>query len=95
VPTLDVEGTSDVFIRAWIDENNKKETDTHWRCQGGDASFNYRLLYDFKSPSYTKADSEAYKLKLQVMDRDVFKANDLICEFTLDLRLLVVDCRST
>jgi hypothetical protein len=28
----DVEGTSDVYIKAWINENEKKETDTHWRC---------------------------------------------------------------
>ena len=95
MPTLDIEGTSDVFVRAWIDQANKKETDTHWRCMSGDASFNYRLIYDFKSPNYNKSDTEAYKLKLQVMDRDLFKSNDLICEFDLDLRLLVLDCRST
>jgi len=48
----DIEGTSDVFVKAWINENDKKETDTHWRCTTGDASFNYRLLFDFKSPTY-------------------------------------------
>jgi len=29
---MDVEGTSDIFVRAWIEDKNKKETDTHWRC---------------------------------------------------------------
>lgn len=41
----DFEGTSDVFVKAHIDDKDKKETDTHYRCQNGKASFNYRLLY--------------------------------------------------
>jgi len=94
VPLEDLEGTSDVFIKAWIDEDNKKETDTHWRCTGGNASFNYRMLFDFKSPTYTKSESDAYRLKLQVYDRDVFASNDFICQMDLDLRLLVLDCRA-
>jgi hypothetical protein len=89
----DAEGTSDVFVKAWIDENDKKETDTHWRCSNGSASFNSRLLFDFKSPTYSKSESEAYKLKLQLYDRDLFKSNDFICTFEIDLRLLVLDCR--
>jgi hypothetical protein len=28
----DVEGTSDVFIKAFMDDKDKKETDTHFRC---------------------------------------------------------------
>ena len=32
IPTEDVEGTSDVFVKAWIDPSNTRETDTHWRC---------------------------------------------------------------
>ena len=64
VPMEDAEGTSDVFVKAWIDEKDKKETDTHWRCSNGSASFNYRLLFDFKSPTYSKSETEAYKLKL-------------------------------
>ena len=46
IPCLDVEGTSDVFIKAYIDDNDKKTTDTHYRCKDGAASFNYRLIYD-------------------------------------------------
>ena len=91
----DVEGTSDVYVKAWIDENDKKETDTHWRCQNGEASFNYRILFDFKSPNYNKADRESYKLKMQIFDRDIFKSNDFICQFEIDLYLLVIDARLT
>ena len=50
VPCEDVEGTSDVFIKAYIDDKDKKTTDTHYRCMNGDASFNYRLLFDVKAP---------------------------------------------
>lgn len=64
VPMEDAEGTSDVFVRAWLDDSDKKETDTHWRCTTGEASFNYRLLYDIKSPSRKRPETEAYKLKL-------------------------------
>jgi hypothetical protein len=32
VPCEDAEGTSDVFIKAYIDDKDKKETDTHFRC---------------------------------------------------------------
>lgn len=50
VPCEDVEGTSDVFMKAYIDDKDKKETDTHYRCQDGKASFNYRLLYNVPAP---------------------------------------------
>jgi hypothetical protein len=33
-----------------MDDKEKKETDTHFRCQNGKASFNYRLLFDVKAP---------------------------------------------
>jgi C2 domain len=50
---MDVEGTSDVYCRAYFDSKEEvHETDTHFRCQNGKASFNYRLVYDrdfFKS----------------------------------------------
>jgi hypothetical protein len=50
VPCIDGE-CSDVFVRAWIGNNSKnsKETDTHWRCQTGEPSFNYRMLLNFES----------------------------------------------
>lgn len=46
----DVEGTSDVFIRAFFDTKDSKETDCHYRCSNGKASFNYRLLFNVNAP---------------------------------------------
>jgi len=47
---MDVEGTSDVFVRAFFDSKKDKETDTHFRCMDGKASFNYRILFDYVYP---------------------------------------------
>lgn len=52
VPCMDFEGTSDVYITAYIDDKNKKSTDTHYRCQNGAASFNYRMLFDVEAPRH-------------------------------------------
>lgn len=94
VPREDVEGTSDVFVKVFYGTSqDPKETDTHWRCTTGTASFNYRLLFDFKAPD--KKSSQANTLRLQLFDRDIFKSNDFLCEFTLDLELLIKDCRLT
>lgn len=51
VIAMDVEGTSDVFCKAFFDPKGEvHETDTHYRCQDGKASFNYRLVYTIKYP---------------------------------------------
>ena len=53
VAMMDIEGTSDVFIKAKFEHGSgsSKETDTHYRCKDGIASFNYRLLFDFLAPA--------------------------------------------
>jgi hypothetical protein len=52
VPAFDTfEGMSDVFFRCFFDTKDAKETDTHFRCSDGKASFNYRLLYTHKAPN--------------------------------------------
>lgn len=86
---MDVEGTSDVFIRAFFDSNSALETDTHYRCQSGNASFNYRLLFREKYPRNN------YRLTIQAYDRDFFKANDLIGSGYIDLRQAFEDIRLT
>lgn len=48
---MDVEGTSDVFVRAYFDGTSSKDTDCHYRCKDGVASFNYRLLYNVTLPN--------------------------------------------
>jgi len=47
----DWEGTSDVFVKAFISDNDKQETDTHYRNTTGIPSFNYRLLFDVTTPT--------------------------------------------
>ena len=56
IKMADSEGTSDVFVRAWLsgDSEDRRETDTHWRCADGNPSFNYRLLFDVQSPKRNK-----------------------------------------
>ena len=90
VPCEDIEGTSDVFIKAYIDDRDKRTTDTHFRCQNGAASFNYRMLFDVQSPR-----KEPLLLVLQAWDLDIFKKNDYICEWTLDLEELFRNVRLT
>jgi hypothetical protein len=43
---MDWEGTTDIYVRSFFDSKNAKETDTHYRCQTGKGSFNYRLLFN-------------------------------------------------
>lgn len=90
VPCEDIEGTSDVFIKCYIDDKDKRTTDTHFRCQNGQASFNYRMLFDVQSPR-----KEPLLLVLQAWDLDIFKKNDYICEWTLDLEELFKNVRLT
>ena len=47
----DAEGTSDAYFRCFFDAKDSKETDTHYRCSTGKASFNYRLLYTYNAPT--------------------------------------------
>ena len=85
VKVMDVEDVSDVFIKCHIDDKDKRETDCHYRCQEGKASFNYRLLYDIKAPRHD------YKFTMQTWDRDLFKSNDFIGEVQIDLKPLFED----
>lgn len=45
VKCLDVEGTSDIFIRAFLDSDHEQVTDTHYRCQNG----NVEIINSFNS----------------------------------------------
>ena len=86
IKMMDAEGTSDVYCRAFFDSKvESKETDTHYRCQNGKASFNYRLLFNLKHPR------KDYTFTLQAYDRDFFKSNDIIGDTTIDLKLPIMD----
>ncbi len=77
---LDWEGVNDAFVRCFFDSNKALETDTHYRCSTGEASFNYRLLFNMKAPA------DNYNFTVQCYDRDFFASNDLIGEVNLDLK---------
>lgn len=86
---MDAEGTSDVFVKAFVDDKDKKETDTHYRCTTKKASFNYRLLFNVSAPR------KNYNLTLQTWDRDLFKSNDFIGENQIPLQYLFEDAIAT
>ena len=83
IPNEDIEGTSDVYIKAYIDHKQKQQTDCHYRCMNGRASFNYRMLFDVSTPR------DDCTLVLQAWDRDLFKSNDFLAEWTIDLKKLL------
>ena len=80
---------SDAFVRCFFDTKQAKETDTHYRCSTGQASFNYRLLFNMKAPA------DNYNFTIQAWDRDFFASNDLIGEACLDMKPLFIDVVET
>lgn len=85
IEMMDIEGTSDVFVRVFFDDQYDQTTDTHWRCQNGQASFNYRLLFPIKSQE------RDYTLNIQAWDKDIIASNDIIGSCPLPLDYLVED----
>lgn len=79
IPTMDIEGTSDIQIRAGFDSNQMQKTDTHWRCKNGEGSFNYRM----KIPLSNKV--KQCDFRIEAIDRDIIKNNDVIGGCNLDL----------
>lgn len=90
IKMMDAEGTSDVYIRAFFDSRKDPlETDTHYRCQTGDASFNYRLNYKVDFPR------SHYNFTVQAFDRDFFKSNDVIGSTFINLKQCFEDVELT
>lgn len=58
--TMDFEGTTDAYFRSYVDDNDEHFTDTHWRCQTGEANFNWRHLIPVKS----RQRDDYYSLKI-------------------------------
>jgi Ca2+-dependent lipid-binding protein len=85
IEMMDWEGTSDVFMRAYLQPEDDQLSDTHWRCQNGEASFNYRLLFNVKSQQ------KSYNLTIQAWDKDIVASNDLIGECQIDIEPLFED----
>ena len=62
---MDFEGTSDVYIRSFFNPDQDYTTDTHYRCQTGAASFNWRKNIPLKSKQ------GEYILTVQAWDWDL------------------------
>ena len=85
VPPMDsFEGMSDLFVKCWPEGCKPQETDTHWRCKKGKASWNWRLLFDVELGNSTRAMKFPY-LHFQLWDRDILKWNDCAGEGVIDL----------
>ncbi|CBN80088.1 conserved unknown protein [Ectocarpus siliculosus] len=80
----DFSGLRDLYCRMWMETDSKKkrDTDTHWRCKNGKGSWNYRLKFDVDLPLKSP---EHGRMVLQMWDRDVLSANDIIAETSIDL----------
>ena len=71
---MDVEGTTDGFVRCFFESDHSLDTDTHFRNSDGKCSWNYRLLF----PVTYGEKNKRYELTTQAYDLDLFKSNDLI-----------------
>ena len=80
---MDVEGTSDIYIVSYIDQKDNQKTDVHYRCQDGNASFNWRNLLPLKLPIQNPL------LTVQVYDKDIFSSDDYISGATINLKDLM------
>lgn len=83
---MDGEGTTDGFVRCFLNTDHRKDTDTHFRNQDGKCSWNYRLLFPVTYPT------KDTKMTVQAYDLDLFKSNDLIGQTVIDLKPLLDDC---
>lgn len=86
---MDWEGTTDMYARVFFDSRHAKETDTHFRCQTGKGSFNYRLLFDLNDKDKNK------NLSIQLWDRDLLSANEIIGDAAINLAMPVEDAART
>lgn len=78
VENMDFEGLSDLYLRAWVNKEHDKETDTHYRCARGKGSWNWRMKFPLMLPQPENT------LTIQIWDRDVFSRNDFIAEASIE-----------
>ena len=77
---MDIEGVSDLYVVAELNSSEKKETDTHYRTQKGEASWNWRMKFKLMLD-----ESSQVILNLTLWDRDLLSANDAIGGACLEL----------
>lgn len=80
VPNMDSEGVSDLYIVVSLNNEEKKETDTHYRAQSGAASWNWRMKFNMLLDENSRC-----ILNFSLWDRDILSANDAIGDACLDL----------
>ena len=80
---MDMEDTSDIYVTAFIDPKDKQSTDTHYRCQTGIASFNWRIVLDVDVPRANN------KLTINAYDKDILSRDDFISGANIDLKELI------
>jgi len=81
---MDVEDTSDIYVIGYIDQKERQKTDVHFRCQTGNASFNWRMLLPLKLPI------QKPEITMQVYDKDIFSSDDFMSGAKLNLKDLVM-----
>ena len=81
---MDIEGTSDIYVIGYIEQKERQKTDIHFRCQTGNASFNWRMLLPLKLPL------QKPEITMQVYDKDIFSSDDFISGAKLNLKDLVM-----
>ncbi|CBY31901.1 unnamed protein product [Oikopleura dioica] len=100
------EKMSDIYVKGWINglDEDKQETDIHYRSLTGEGNFNWRFMFPFdylvaeqkivvsKKESVLSWDETEFRLParltLQVWDADHFSADDFLGEITLDLNAM-------
>ena len=81
---MDVEDTSDIYVVSYINQKDSSKTDVHYRCQDGNASFNWRNLLPLKLPMVDDP-----VITIQVYDKDIFSSDDYISGATLNIKDLI------
>jgi hypothetical protein len=81
---MDVEDTSDIYVIGYINQKERQKTDIHFRCQTGNASFNWRMLLPLKLPI------QRPEITIQVYDKDIFASDDFMSGAKINLKDLVM-----
>ena len=82
---MDFGGMGDFYVRCLMSTTTEKikfkETDTHFRAKNGKASWNYRMMF----PVELSHESKFNRLTVQLWEKDIFSADDIIAESSLVL----------
>jgi len=73
---------NDLYASVRYASAEEQRTDTHWRCNDGAASFNWRCVWRVSLGHRRKINE---RLRLQLWDRDLLKYNDSIGEVVVPL----------